>query len=312
MASSSKTTNQDDAEYMNNINDTQINELKEQFHIYDINGSGYIEHDDMKAALLNINKSKAKDGVCQHITDNEITQLIKEVDYDNDGKLNFDEFIAWNRQCFINQMKVDFKDIDKDSSGYLTKSEIKAWLIKVKQDGTTDNYNDGNISIDETELDDLIYELDSDGNDRISVDEFIYGMAKLKAGDSYYVLNGEMYIAKLTTEFNEMDVDHNGYVTKQDLIEMANKLNYTLSKTELDSLLNDMDTDHDGKISLNEFIAASVSTKNYIIQIQWFEKCGGFVVARTIVCVCSCCPLYRGSTILDLEYKLLVHDKYAR
>ena len=312
MASSSKTTNQDDAEYMNNINDTQINELKEQFHIYDINGSGYIEHDDMKAALLNINKSKAKDGVCQHITDNEITQLIKEVDYDNDGKLNFDEFIAWNRQCFINQMKVDFKDIDKDSSGYLTKSEIKAWLIKVKQDGTTDNYNDGNISIDETELDDLIYELDSDGNDRISVDEFIYGMAKLKAGDSYYVLNGEMYLSKLTTEFNEMDVDQNGYVTKQDLIEMANKLNYTLSKTELDSLLNDMDTDHDGKISLNEFIAASVSTKNYIIQIQWFEKCGGFVVARTIVCVCSCCPLYRGSTILDLEYKLLVHDKYAR
>ena len=312
MASSSKTTNQDDAEYMNNINDTQINELKEQFHIYDINGSGYIEHDDMKAALLNINKSKAKDGVCQHITDNEITQLIKEVDYDNDGKLNFDEFIAWNRQCFINQMKVDFKDIDKDSSGYLTKSEIKAWLIKVKQDGTTDNYNDGNISIDETELDDLIYELDSDGNDRISVDEFIYGMAKLKAGDSYYVLNGEMYLSKLTTEFNEMDVDQNGYVTKQDLIEMANKLNYTLSKTELDSLLNDMDTDHDGKISLNEFIAASVSTKNYIIQIQWFEKCGDFVVARTIVCVCSCCPLYRGSTILDLEYKLLVHDKYAR
>ena len=279
----------DNEEYMNKINETQINELKEQFHIYDINGSGYIEHDDMKAALLNINKSKASQGVCQHVTDHEISEIIKEVDYDQDGKLNFDEFIAWNRQCFINQMKLDFKSIDKDSSGYLTKSEIKTWLLKVKQDGTTDNYNDGNISIDETELDDLCYELDTDGNDRISIDEFVLGMAKLKAGDSYYVVNGEMYIAKLTADFNEMDMDHNGYVTKQDLIGMAEKLNYTLSKTELDTLLNDMDTDRDGKISLNDFIAASVRTKIMIeigvcccIALFGLDRIAGLLLRETL------------------------------
>ena len=265
---------QSEKEYIDSINSTQIEELKQQFHVYDVNGSGYIEHDDMKIALINIAKNKNKNKtstsdddtkkgniISQHVTDNEVTELIKQVDYDNDGKLNFEEFISWNRQCFINQMTIDFQKIDLDSNGYLTKNEIKNWLIQLKKDGITENYNDENIKISEEELDDLCYELDINGNGRISLNEFIYGMAAVKAGDSYYVINGEMYISKLTEEFKDLDTDDNGYIDEKDFKLNAQKLNLSnyLSQKEFEDGLKYMDTNNDGKISLNEFIAAIVS-----------------------------------------------------
>ena len=267
MSSSSIRSIQSEKEYIDSINATQIEELKQQFHVYDVNGSGYIEHDDMKIALINIAKNKNKTttngkGISQHVTDNEVTELIKQVDYDNDGKLNFEEFISWNRQCFINQMTIDFQKIDIDSNGYLTKNEIKQWLLQLKKDGITENYNDENIKISEEELDDLCYELDINGNGRISLNEFIYGMAAVKAGDSYYVINGEMYISKLTEEFKDLDTDDNGYIDEKDFKLNAQKLNLGnyLSQKEFEDGLKYMDSNNDGKISLNEFIAAIVSS----------------------------------------------------
>jgi uncharacterized tellurite resistance protein B-like protein len=84
--------------------------------------------------------------------------------------------------------------------------------------------------------------------------------AKLQTGSSYYVLNGEMYLAKMKAEFQHMDQDGNGLVDKEDLKKMALSLNYALSEEELETILNDMDQDQSGSISLEEFIAATVRT----------------------------------------------------
>ena len=80
----------------------------------------------------------------------------------------------------------------------------------------------------------------------------------MKAGHAYFVVNGEMYLEKLTADFATIDQDGNGFVDKEELVAMATALEYALSDEELDGILKDMDTDNDGKISLEEFIAATV------------------------------------------------------
>jgi EF-hand domain pair len=104
--------------------------------------------------------------------------------------------------------------------------------------------------------------------------------AKLQTGSSYYVLNGEMYLAKMKAEFQHMDQDGNGLVNKEDLKKMALSLNYALSEEELETILNDMDQDQNGTISLEEFIAATVCT--------------------LLVCVCFSCMVW-STTLLKKE-----------
>jgi calmodulin len=93
-------------------------------------------------------------------------------------------------------------------------------------------------------------------------------------GASYYVLNGEMYLAKIKQEFQHMDQDGNGLVDKEDLKKMAQTLNYALSEEELETILNDMDQDQNGSISLEEFIAATVRT----LLLGMFVFCFGGMV----------------------------------
>ncbi len=77
-------------------------------------------------------------------------------------------------------------------------------------------------------------------------------------GKAYFTLNGDMYVAKLRADFNEMDADGDGIVTKEDLRQKAKEVHYYLSEGELDSTIQSMDADGDGKISLEEFFAAAV------------------------------------------------------
>lgn len=80
----------------------------------------------------------------------------------------------------------------------------------------------------------------------------------MREGNSYFVINGELYIQKLRADFDAIDVDGSGFITKEDLVEMARQSNYVLSKEELDKTIEGMDDDGDGKISVEEFVASAV------------------------------------------------------
>ena len=82
--------------------------------------------------------------------------------------------------------------------------------------------------------------------------------AATKTGKAYFKLNAEMYVTKLKEDFRELDVDGNGVITREDLLQKAKEIQYFLSQDELESTIQSMDADGDGKISLEEFVTSVV------------------------------------------------------
>lgn len=136
------------------LNEDDILELRRSFHAFDKNSSGFIEMDELKEGLKVLGYDISESG---------IGHLLEMVE-SQDNRLDFQEFIAWNGLLWKDDMKSKFKSIDVDGSGWISKAELKKW--------STDN----DYGISEEQLDDLCYEMDSTGDNRISIYEFINGM----------------------------------------------------------------------------------------------------------------------------------------
>lgn len=69
-----KTPKEDDAEA----------DLKAAFMVFDKDGNGYITRDELKSAMQVIGET---------LTDRDLDELLRTTDHDNDGKINYEEFI---------------------------------------------------------------------------------------------------------------------------------------------------------------------------------------------------------------------------
>jgi len=134
--------------------DAQIDELRQQFQVSDANGSGFIEKDELKDCLKTLG---------YQISDEGFENLLITVGSRND-RLNFEEFIAWNRELYKEEMKQEFNAIDTDGSGWISKAELKAYSMRMK-------YN-----LTEEQIDDFLYQADVNQNDKIGLDEYISAM----------------------------------------------------------------------------------------------------------------------------------------
>ncbi|XP_076819619.1 calmodulin-like protein 6 [Clavelina lepadiformis] len=60
-------------------------ELKQAFQVFDKDGSGYIEWNELKYVMQ---------GAGEPLTDEEVTVMMKEADKDGDGRIDYEEFVA--------------------------------------------------------------------------------------------------------------------------------------------------------------------------------------------------------------------------
>ena len=63
--------------------DEEISDEEEMFKKYDIDGDGFITHDELKKFVLKRHNS---------VTDFEISKMIKQFDIDGDGKISYEEY----------------------------------------------------------------------------------------------------------------------------------------------------------------------------------------------------------------------------
>ncbi|KAB0399372.1 hypothetical protein E2I00_017535, partial [Balaenoptera physalus] len=138
------------------------------------------------------------------------------------GKLLFSEF------------KEAFSLFDKDGDGTITTKELGTVMRSLGQNPT------------EAELQDMINEVDADGNGTIDFPEFLTMMArKMKDTDSE---------EEIREAFRVFDKDGNGYISAAELRHVMTNLGEKLTDEEVDEMIREADIDGDGQVNYEEFV----------------------------------------------------------
>ncbi|VDP26366.1 unnamed protein product [Schistosoma margrebowiei] len=129
-----------------------------------------------------------------------------------------------------------FGKLDKNHNGLVSQKEIKAYL---KSNST--KYNN-------KEVREFVSKIDDNSDGQISLEELT------KA------LSGNLDISKVPDEvrciFNEIDKNHNGFVTNRELSSYFRKHHAKFNRNEVKGFICKLDSDGDGQISLPELTRA--------------------------------------------------------
>lgn len=138
------------------LNLAQIEGLKKEFEKIDIDCSGFLEVSELEQAIANAN--------VEGITGKEISSIIKEIDYADNKKVNYSEFLAAtiNANTFLNEHKIMaiFKSFDTDNTGEITADNLKVAFSKFGRE------------VNNEQIKEIIDKHDLDGGKTITIDEF--------------------------------------------------------------------------------------------------------------------------------------------
>jgi len=144
----------------------------------------------------------------------------------------------------IAEFKEAFSLFDKDGDGTITSKELGTVMRSLGQNPT------------EAELQDMINEVDADGNGTIDFPEFLTMMArKMKDTDSE---------EEIREAFRVFDKDGNGFISAAELRHVMTNLGEKLTDEEVDEMIREADIDGDGQVNYEEFVTMMTS--------KWFSR----------------------------------------
>ncbi|CAH1997962.1 unnamed protein product [Acanthoscelides obtectus] len=160
------------------VSRSQMKEFREAFRLFDKDGDGSITKEELGRVMRSLG---------QFARTEELQQMLQEVDVDGDGNVSFEEFvdIAWSasagsdpdhvqsREEEEKELRDAFRVFDKHNRGYITASDLRAVLQCLGED------------LSEEEIEDMIKEVDVDGDGRIDFYEFVNALGEPGTEDSY-------------------------------------------------------------------------------------------------------------------------------
>ena len=139
----------------------------------------------------------------------------------------------------VNEFKEAFDIFDKDKDGFITTKELGDIMKNLGQ------------SPSEAELQDMINEVDIDGNGTIDFQEFLGLMArKMRDTDSE---------EELVEAFKVFDRDGNGLISPNELQHVMTSLGENVTADEVEEMIKEADLDGDGHINYEEFVRMIVN-----------------------------------------------------
>ncbi|XP_023331275.1 neo-calmodulin [Eurytemora carolleeae] len=141
--------------------DQQMEEFKEAFVEFDIDGDGTITKEELGTVMRRLGERP---------TEEELQEMVSEVDQDGSGAIELDEFIQMmaNRISEGNKIKQVFDFFDKNDDGYISSAELTAVMLDLGEQLTED------------EIEEMMRWADKDGDGRVGYSEF----AALMSGKS--------------------------------------------------------------------------------------------------------------------------------
>lgn len=134
----------------------------------------------------------------------------------------------------ISEFKEAFSLFDKDGDGFITTKELGTVMRSLGRNPT------------EAEVQDMINEVDADGNGTIDFPEFLNLMSrKMKDADSE---------EELMEAFKVFDKEQNGFISAAELRHLMTNLGEKLTAEEVDEMIREADVDGDGQVNYEEFV----------------------------------------------------------
>ncbi|XP_035825997.1 neo-calmodulin-like [Aplysia californica] len=197
----------------------QIAEFKEAFSLFDKSGDGTITTKELDIVLRSLG---------QNPTEGELRHMINEVDQDGE-LMSLQTRSLRDHTSYLQKFKEAFSLFDKDGDGTITTKELGTVMRSLGQNPT------------EAELQDMINEVDADGNGTIDFPEFLTMMArKMKDADTE---------EELKESFRVFDKDGNGFISAAELRHVMTNLGEKLTDEEVDEMIREADTDGDGQVN---------------------------------------------------------------
>ncbi|XP_065567701.1 uncharacterized protein LOC136031812 isoform X2 [Artemia franciscana] len=265
----------------NQFTDEEMIRLKSTFDIFDTDGNGQITASELMSVLKSLGHNP---------TAVEILDLIKKVDTNGNGTIEFSEFVAavakkfkktstepivikasclFEKECIeiecpppvrraaeedpsfwkvlvpipkpkqfteeeMDDLKESFAIFDKDGNGRISTSELTAVMKSLGQNPT------------DTEILDIIKEVDADGNGTIEFTEFVTVMAR--------TIRDYNCDVEIKDTFNLFDSDGNGVVNAIDLRHVSVNLGENLTDEEIAEMIKQADFDGDGVVNFKDFV----------------------------------------------------------
>merc|ERR1712097_177020 len=138
------------------LTDEQVQQIGQAFQLFDTDGSGTIETQELKIAMRALGFEPKQE---------EIDKMVRDVDDDGSGSVDYPEFLDMMAHKILNRDPVEeinkaFKLFDDDNTGRVTFKNLKG-VAKELGERLTDE-----------ELQEMIDEADRDGDGEVNNDEF--------------------------------------------------------------------------------------------------------------------------------------------
>lgn len=136
----------------------EIQEFREAFDMFDMDSGGTIESHELSHVMEKLGEKPSAE---------EVDDMIRAVDLNGDGEIDFEEFISLMRLRMDERQRDPEEDLrdafnmfDADRSGFIDREEVRMLMKKLAQ------------TLTEEEIDAIMEEVDTDGDGEISFDEF--------------------------------------------------------------------------------------------------------------------------------------------
>ncbi|XP_019493370.1 PREDICTED: calmodulin-like [Hipposideros armiger] len=142
------------------LTEEQVAEFKEVFSMFDKDGDGTITTKEFGTVMRSLGKNP---------TEAELQAMINEVDADGNGTIDFPEFLTMMARKMkdtsnIEEIRAAFRVFDKDGNGLISAAELRYVMM---------NFGE---KLTEEEVDEMIREVDIDGDGQIKYEEFVQMM----------------------------------------------------------------------------------------------------------------------------------------
>ena len=140
-----------------NLPEETINKFKTLFDLFDKDNSGSISTKELGTVMRNLGQNPSEE---------ELKQMIREVDLNGNGTIDFKEFMClmvkqMKDNNFDEELKEAFKVFDRDQNGFITSHELRHTMTNLGDNLTPE------------EVEEMIKEADLDNDQQIDFDEFM-------------------------------------------------------------------------------------------------------------------------------------------